>query len=144
MFFRVKIQLKPELVFKEHKNADIIWVFANNPTTAKLRAIRWHQAFQPGRAHGYEDKDISGDIRDPKEVMRLTPKDHIIYQYAVWHKIRPGRVPGNKVAALSFGENQMQASKMARAYFPIIVEAKDEMGIHCVERIRPEKESSEK
>ena len=144
MFFRVKIQLKNELIFKEHKHADTIWIFANNPETAKMRAIRWHSTFQPGRANSYEDKDIYGDLRDPKEVMKLTPKDHVIYQYAVWYKIRPGRVPGNKVVAFSFGENQIQARKMARKYFPIIVESKDEMGIHCVERIKSDKESNAK
>lgn len=122
---------------------DIIWVFANNPTTATMRAIRWHQEFMPGRALGYTEKHIHVDTWDMKEAAKLDRKQRIIYQYAVWYKIRSGHAKGNKVAAFSFGENPMQARKLARTYFPIIVESRDEKGIHCIERLKIEKEQSE-
>lgn len=139
MFFQVKIPLRASLIFVEMHHFDVVWVFANNPSTAVLRAERWYDTYKPNRRRT-DAESLVKETQPTKGNLEKIKNQPIIYQYTIWYRIRQGKSRKQRIAALSFGENDSQAKKFAKAFFPLVVEEEDIVAIQSVERIPIKKE----
>lgn len=110
MLYRCAIFRNQKKIVPGQRSADSFWIYANNPTTARIHAIRWFDMFIGNR--NYSREVGVNRYFDSHPAMRTEP---IIYQYICWHKLRRY---GKLIASFSYGRNAKEAREIAEKYFP--------------------------
>lgn len=110
----------------------MFYIYANNPESAFLKALRWYDFYV-----GNRDKSI-----DARQALTLTeiralprnPGNLIqVYSYIVWYITNDGKYVGS----LAFGRNKNEAITMAKKYFPVKEDMKKKIiGVKKVERVK--------
>lgn len=130
--FKVCIQKSRFYIENDSTDVDYVYVEANNPSTAKLDAVRWYDTFINKR-----DKNIPVTASNCSVYVstKKVPRDaYHIYQYIIWYKV--GAIDGgvDQVAVLAYGRTEQEAKRIAGKYGKISVHRDRVLGIKSIER----------
>ena len=134
MLYYIHMSNRHHHKFGKEVQENSVYVFANNPRTAKLRAQRWCDAH-----YHYKPVDYDTKVHECKDLASVSTDDTVIYQYNVKYRLACGLV----VSCFSFGCDDDDAMMMSRKYFPVTRSKGPIEGIEIIERVKPNVEDSD-